>query len=289
MGNAIKFTQSGSVEMRINGQLINSNPDRLTYEFRFAIADTGIGIDYEQIQKLFHPFTQADASINRKFGGTGLGLAICKRLVELMHGKIWMESRGAVGGQPPLDWVSEGSKHNSQGSTFHFAIALPLGKQAPIKRQVETFSEIKVIAQETPIKILLVEDNAFNQKVALLMLKKLGYKADVAGNGREAVERLSEKLNSANAYDLIFMDVQMPIMDGRTATKIIRKNSASKTKPWIVALTADALPEDMQACSESGMNDYISKPVNIQEIMRSISNYQHLGRINAENQSAVVS
>lgn len=289
MGNAIKFTQSGSVEMRINGQLINSNPDRLTYEFRFAIADTGIGIDYEQIQKLFHPFTQADASINRKFGGTGLGLAICKRLVELMHGKIWMESRGAVGGQPPLDWVSEGSKHNSQGSTFHFAIALPLGKQAPIKRQVETFSEIKVIAQETPIKILLVEDNAFNQKVALLMLKKLGYKADVAGNGREAVERLSEKLNSANAYDLIFMDVQMPIMDGRTATKIIRENSASKTKPWIVALTADALPQDMQACSESGMNDYISKPVNIQEIMRSISNYQHLGRINAENQSAVVS
>ena len=289
VGNAIKFTQVGSVGMRISSQLITSNPDRPIYEFRFAIADTGIGIDNEQIQKLFHPFTQADASINRKFGGTGLGLAICKRLVALMHGKIWMESRGAVGGHPPLDWVSQGSKHNSQGSTFHFAIALPLGQQAPIKRQVETFSEIKATDQETPIKILLVEDNAFNQKVALLMLKKLGYKADVAGNGREAVERLSEKLNSANAYDLIFMDVQMPIMDGRTATKIIRENSASKTKPWIVALTADALPEDMQACSESGMNDYISKPVNIQEIVRSISNYHHLGRINADNQSAVVS
>jgi PAS domain S-box-containing protein len=286
MGNAIKFTQSGSVEMRISGQLINSNPDRLTYDFRFAIADTGIGLDNEQIQKLFYPFTQADASINRKFGGTGLGLAICKRLVELMQGTIWVESRGAVGGNPPLDWVSEGL---SQGSTFHFAIALPLGKQAPIKRQVETFSEIKVIDQETPIKILLVEDNVFNQKVALLMLKKLGYKADVAGNGREAVEHVSEKLNSANAYDLIFMDVQMPIMDGRTATKIIRENSASKIQPWIVALTADALPDDQQACHDSGMNDYISKPVHIQELVRVISNYQHLGRINAENQSAVVS
>ncbi len=288
VGNAIKFTQAGSVEMRISGQLINSKSDRPTYEFRFAIADTGIGIDNEQIQKLFHPFTQADASINRKFGGTGLGLAISKRLVELMQGTIWVESRGGVGGNPPSEWISGGSKNNTQGSassstkgsTFHFAIALPLpfGKQAPIKRQVDAFSQIKAIDQENPIKILLVEDNAFNQKVAMLMLKKLGYKADLANNGREAVDRLSENLHSENSYDLIFMDVQMPIMDGRTATKIIRENSVSKTIPWIVALTADALPEDQQACRDSGMNDYISKPVNIQEIIRAISDYQHISR-----------
>ena len=281
MGNAIKFTKSGSIEMKISGKWIEANPDQPTYEFKFAIADTGIGIDNEQIHKLFHPFTQADASINRKFGGTGLGLAICKRLVELMQGKIWVESHGFVGGNPPSDWISEGSKNNSQGSsqgsqgsTFHFAIALPLGKQQQIKHKMDTFSQLAANKETTPLKILLVEDNPFNQKVALLMLKKLGYKADVADNGREAVDRLFANLNSESAYDLVFMDVQMPIMDGRTATKIIRENVNSTTKPWIVALTADALPEDRDACLNSGMNDYISKPVNIQEIMRSISDFQ---------------
>ena len=280
MGNAIKFTKSGSIDMMISGKWITANPDQPTYEYKFAIADTGIGIENEQIHKLFNPFTQADASINRKFGGTGLGLAICKRLVELMQGTIWVESRGGVGGNPPFDWISKGSKNNSQsssqGSTFHFTIALPLGKQPQITRQVDAFSQIKSPDNATPIKILLVEDNPFNQKVALLMLKKLGYNADVAENGREAVNRVCENLNNAGAYDFVFMDVQMPIMDGRTATKIIRENSASKTNPWIVALTADALPEDMQACRESGMNDYLSKPVNIQEIVRSISYYQRM-------------
>jgi CheY-like chemotaxis protein len=271
MGNAIKFTQTGSIEMTISGKWITDNPDQPTYEFKFAIADTGIGIDNDQIHKLFRPFTQADASINRQFGGTGLGLAICKRLVELMQGTIWVESRGAVGGNPPLDWISKGSL---QGSTFHFVIALPLGKQELIKRQVDAFSQLETNKEPTPLKILLVEDNAFNQKVALLMLKKLGCKAEVADNGLEAVDRLFANLNSENAYDMVFMDVQMPIMDGRTATKIIRKNSVSKTKPWIVALTADALPEDRAACHESGMNDYISKPFNIQDITRAISDYQ---------------
>ena len=282
MGNAIKFTKVGSIEMIISGKWIMANPAQPTYEFKFAIADTGIGIDNEQIHKLFHPFTQADASINRKFGGTGLGLAICKRLVELMQGKIWMESHGVVGGNPPSDWISEGSKNNtqdsaqgsSQGSTFHFAIALPLGKQEQIKHQIDTFSQLAANQETTPLKILLVEDNAFNQKVALLMLKKLGYQADVADNGREAVDHLFANLNSEKAYDFVFMDVQMPIMDGRTATKIIRENVSSTTKPWIVALTADALPEDRDACLDSGMNDYITKPVNIQEIMRSISDFQ---------------
>ena len=278
MGNAIKFTKVGSIEMIISGKWIMANPAQPTYEFKFAIADTGIGIDNEQIHKLFHPFTQADASINRKFGGTGLGLAICKRLVELMQGKIWMESHGVVGGNPPSDWIREGSKNKSkgslQGSTFHFAIALPLGKQEQIKQQIDTLSQLKASKETTPLKILLVEDNAFNQKVALLMLKKLGYQADVADNGREAVDQLFANLNSENAYDLVFMDVQMPIMDGRTATKIIREHVSSTTKPWIVALTADALPEDRDACLDSGMNDYISKPVNIQEIMRSISDFQ---------------
>jgi len=275
VGNAIKFTKSGSIDMMISGKWITANPNQPTYEFKFAIADTGIGIENEQIHKLFRPFTQADASINRQFGGTGLGLAICKRLVELMQGTIWVESRDGVGGNPPSDWISERAKNNSQGSsqgsTFHFAIALPLGKQELIKRQVDAFSQLETNKERTLLKILLVEDNAFNQKVALLMLKKLGYKADAVENGQEAVNRLSEQ-----AYDLIFMDIQMPIMDGRTATKIIRENSASKTKPWIVALTADALPEDKITCLDSGMNDYISKPVNIQEIVRSISEYQHV-------------
>ena len=274
INNAIKFTKHGFINIKISGKFITST----TYEFRFSIADTGIGIDSEQINNLFKPFTQADASINRQFGGTGLGLAICKRLIELMGGTIWVESRGHVGGHPPLDWVVESSNHTTQGSTFHFMMALPVISADHTSKKIDSAIpiELESLSKQHPIKILLVEDNILNQKITSLMLQKLGYQADIVNNGFESVAVLSNQKTDQKTdqeYDLVFMNVQMPIMDGITATRIIRENSSSKDKPWIIALTADVLPEDQQAYIDAGMNDYISKPINIKAIERSLSEY----------------
>jgi len=272
IGNAIKFTKEGHISIRYSRKLITSN----TYEFKFAIADIGMGIDREYITKLFKPFTQADASINRQFGGTGLGLAISKRLVELMGGTIWVESRGYVGGKPPLDWVIDSSNDHTQGSTFYFTIVLPVvdAPTQPTKSVNNLGYSLpnKINFEKFPIKILIVEDNIFNQKIAFLMLQKLGYHAEVVNNGSECLNVIFDQ-ESNLAFDLIFMDVQMPVMDGLIATQMIRKSSASQTYPWIIAFTADVLPEDRQACFDSGMNDYISKPIHIKEIERLLSAY----------------
>jgi PAS domain S-box-containing protein len=280
VGNAIKFTQSGQVSISVIGKPLDEEEDekvtdsnnfmdeelgvRKKYQLKFAIADTGFGIKADHIDRLFQPFTQADASINRKYGGTGLGLAISKRLVELMNGTIWVESFGQVGGNPPADWKP---LTDTQGSIFYFEIVVltsqtiyqPLGthnKKTAINRQ---------FAEKFPLKILIVEDDKVNQMVASSILKKLGYQtSDIANNGLEVLQALQN-----NTYDLILMDLQMPTMDGITATKIIRNELMSQVP--IVAMTADVMPEDRQACFDAGMNDYISKPINITEIMQVIS------------------
>ncbi|MEA5479904.1 GAF domain-containing protein [Pseudanabaena galeata UHCC 0370] len=273
VGNAIKFTEQGYVSVSYSCKLITAN----IYEFRFSITDTGIGIDSDRIDKLFRPFTQADASINRQFGGTGLGLAICKRLVEFMDGTIWVESRGNVGGNPPSDWGTEYFNHNTQGSAFYFTIILPIVEESLTRKPVNELGSFltnqkKSSFEHLPINILIVEDNIINQKIVLLMLQKLGCQAEIANNGSECVNIIYERA-SQTAFDFIFMDVQMPVMDGLTATKIIRQASSSETRPWIVALTADALQEDYNTCINAGMNDYISKPININQIERSLLKY----------------
>jgi PAS domain S-box-containing protein len=273
VGNAIKFTEQGYISVGYSYKLIVAN----TYEFRFSITDTGIGIDSDRIDKLFKPFTQADASINRQFGGTGLGLAISKRLVELMDGTIWVESRGKVGGNAPSDWVTEYSHDNSQGSTFYFTIILPIVEASQTKQPVNKLGSLlthhkKSNFEHFPINVLIVEDNILNQKIVLLMLQKLGLQAEIVSNGSECIKILCGQ-ESKLTFDFVFMDVQMPVMDGLTATKMIRQASFSQTRPWIVALTADALPEDHAACLKAGMNDYVSKPISIKEIERSLLKY----------------
>ncbi len=272
IGNAIKFTEQGYISISCNRKFITAN----TYEFKFSIADTGIGIDYNSIYKLFKPFTQADASINRQFGGTGLGLAISKRLVELMGGTIWVESRGNVGGNPPSDWVIR-FDDNAQGSTFYFTIVLPVFAitqtiEAANKSDSFLSDKKRISFAQFPIKILIVEDNILNQKIIILMLQKLGCQADVVNDGSECVVIFTNQ-DSETAYDIIFMDVQMPVMDGLTATRAIRQSSLIQTQPWIIALTADALPEDYEACMGAGMNDYMSKPINIKDIEQSLLKY----------------
>jgi PAS domain S-box-containing protein len=271
IGNAIKFTQSGAVTVSISGEIqsfISSSTSLSNkYILKFAIADTGIGIQGDQLEQLFQPFSQADTSISRKYGGTGLGLAISKRLTELLGGTIWVESFGQVGGNPPVDWQPNGQ---TQGSTFHFAIAVSIHSvvtQQPLDKEINNILSDDTIAKRFPLRILIVEDNKVNQMVANRLLSKLGYHADLANNGLEAVQAVQKQL-----YDLIFMDVQMPEMDGLTATKLIReKYNGSSHQVQIVAMTANALLEDRQACLDAGMDDYVSKPINIQEIVRIIS------------------
>ena len=273
VGNAIKFTKQGGVSISVSSsqQVVDRT---VKCRLQFAIKDTGIGIDRDQIDRLFQAFTQADASISRKYGGTGLGLAICKRLTELMGGTIWVESRGYIGGSPPLDWevMSEGL---DRGSIFYFTLiakVISISEEAPTNvdrdPQVEETVTPPELTEVSPLRILLAEDDFVNQKLALFFLKKLGYAADVANNGREVLDLLRLK-----PYDLILMDMQMPEMDGIAATKIIREELESQ--PWIVAVTANALSDDRQACLAAGMNDFLTKPIQIEDIDRVLSEYSN--------------
>jgi CheY-like chemotaxis protein len=195
-----------------------------------------------------------------------------------MDGTIWVESRGSVGGKPPSDWVIGYSNDNILGSTFHFSIILPVVEVRQTTKPLNILGsslshQVQFSIEKFSINILIVEDNILNQKIALLMLQRLGYQAEVVNNGSECLQIITTQ-ESVAAFDVIFMDVQMPVMDGLTATRMIRNiPSFSQTYPWIVALTADALPEDYEACINAGMNDYISKPINIKEIERSLAEY----------------
>jgi CheY-like chemotaxis protein len=227
-GNAVKFTESGSVSIGV------TQPDET--RLKVSVADTGIGISGEQLATLFQRYTQADSSTARRYGGTGLGLAISKTLVELMGGEIGALSTPGA------------------GSTFWFV--LPLRAGAP----TELAAPAPPPAPSSPERprLLLVEDNFVNQRVALYLLAKLGYEVDVAQHGREAIDRLSR-----TRYRLVLMDCQMPEMDGFETTRLIR-DPASRVLDHdvpIIAMTANAFPEDRARSISSGMSDFLSKPV----------------------------
>jgi PAS domain S-box-containing protein len=266
VGNALKFTQKGEVTITVKNTLVENKKQ---CELFFAVEDTGIGIKEETIKKLFQPFSQADTSISRKYGGTGLGLNISKRLVKLMGGTIWIESLGNIGGHPPLHWQGNVNNEKNQGSTFYFTILVKPSyeKEISIKSSLYEGNIFKIsptMAKEFPLKILLAEDTNINQKAVIFTLKRIGYTADIANNGLEVLELLNK-----GDYDVILMDMQMPEMDGITATKIIRQKL--KLSIWIIAMTANTLEKDRQFCLDIGMNDYISKPITIEEIIRAFS------------------
>ncbi|MDR2528125.1 MAG: response regulator [Synergistaceae bacterium] len=239
VGNAVKFTQEGRVDIRVS--CLPSPPEiaRLLFE----VEDTGVGISEEQVMDLFLPFTQADASHTRKHGGTGLGLAISRSLANLMSGELRCETR------------------LGEGSTFSFTVALPLAREA---RDAQS-EEPDVILQG--MKVLLAEDNEINQMVAMGVLSDMGVEVTVAANGVEALSALEQE-----AYDLVLMDIQMPEMDGLTATTRIRENPKYKDLP-VIALTAHALPEDREASLKSGMNDHLTKPIDPDEIYAALRHW----------------
>lgn len=237
LSNAVKFTKRGEIEVRASA----SESENDSYELHFSVRDTGIGISQETGGRLFRPFSQADASTSRKYGGTGLGLAISKRLVELMGGRIWFESM------------------EGKGSTFHFTLQAKASDDRP-KTAVTDLTTQSEPKKARDLRILLAEDNMVNSRMATLMIKKLGYEVDSVANGREVLEALERQ-----PYDLILMDVQMPEMDGLEATREIRRRWPSNG-PRIVAFTAYAIQGDREKCLEAGMDDYLSKPINLEDL-----------------------
>ncbi|WP_036481558.1 chemotaxis protein CheB [Myxosarcina sp. GI1] len=250
VNNALKFTERGNITIEVY-PINHSQAETSSITVGFSVRDTGIGIPEGDRQNLFQPFTQADSSTTRKYGGTGLGLTICRRIVELMNGKIGLES--TVG----------------EGSTFWFSVPLRIAAQPALAN-----SSIFDTTQKTDTKaaastsILVVEDYPDNRDLLIFMLEAMGYKTDYGVNGKEALNKLAAK-----KYDLVLMDCQMPILDGYQATKTLRQreadgnNSDSDTPHTVViGLTAHAMEGDRQKCLAAGMDDYLSKPIDMEKL-----------------------
>ncbi len=230
LGNAVKFTEEGSITLEVSAAETAAGEPGI----RFAIVDTGIGIEPEAQARIFDAFEQADSSTTRRFGGTGLGLALSRNLVRRMGGELELEST-----------PGEGSR---------FAFTLPVAPGVADERPAPAVSAVS--GQPLRGRVLVVEDNAFNQTVLARMLEKLGLEVEVADNGEAALQRLA-----GDPFDLVLMDVQMPGMDGCEATRRLRRMEGARAKLPVIAVTANVLPADRRRCEEAGMDDVLHKPV----------------------------
>ena len=242
VSNAVKFTDTGRVGVSVT-MLASSTPG--TVGLRFEVKDTGLGISPADQSRLFESFTQVDASTTRKYGGTGLGLAICRQLVLLMGGRVGVES--ALG----------------QGSLFWFEVTLGVGTLPP--------AEVPNEANLTGLRVLVAEDNRVNQLVASQILSRAGIRTTVVANGREAVDRVA-----AEPFDLVLMDLQMPVMDGLEATRLIRRTHDAQALP-ILALTAHTFAQERVTCLEAGMQDLVPKPIDPQKLLALIGLWRPRG------------
>ncbi len=233
MSNSLKFTGAGEIVLSAAVVRQDARQDAASLLLAIEVRDTGIGIAPEQLSRLFSSFNQADSSISRRYGGTGLGLAIAKRLVELMGGTIQVESKPG------------------EGSRFRFTILV-----APAREPAQPPRSVAPTLRAGPLRVLLAEDNVINQKVVLKVLEKMGVRADLARDGSEAIAAVER-----NRYDLVLMDVQMPIVDGVTATREIRSRVPDDRQPVICGLTAHATTEYRDICLRAGMNGCLTKPL----------------------------
>ena len=233
VGNAVKFTEEGEVAIRVGAE-----GEGLV---RFEIEDTGIGIDDEAVKQLFQDFFQADGSISRRYGGAGLGLAICRRLVEVMGGQIGVHSRPG------------------HGSTFDVVLPLPATELPPV-------AEVATVTSLPPLDLLVAEDNPVNATVLESLLRRAGHRVVVVANGREAVAALVGQY-----FDVVLMDMRMPVMDGLAATRAIRAMAGAPGGIPIIGVTANAFIEDQRQCLDAGMNGYVSKPVTSAKLVAAIA------------------
>ena len=239
LGNAVKFTAAGEVSLSRNGpRRTSGGPRRIS----FTVRDTGPGIPPEQQQRIFDSFSQADASISRKFGGTGLGLAISKSLVEQMGGCLTVESEPGAAPRSvstiPVEVVEEcGPPNRRNGAADAHLGAFP------------------------DLRVVVAEDDPVSREVALRFLERLGCRPDWASNGADLLKTLEQ-----GSYDVVLMDMQMPGMDGLEATRRVRRDLPPERQPRIIAITAAAFPEDRARCIEAGMDDYISKPIDMDQL-----------------------
>jgi two-component system, sensor histidine kinase and response regulator len=270
VNNAVKFTASGGIVMRVTVDSAASPADEVVnlpgnaesvVVLRFEVRDTGIGLSPEQAGRLFKSFEQADASTTRQFGGTGLGLAICKGLATLMGGEVGVQS--VLG----------------QGATFWFTARLGHGGGASAKAQLQghiaselagAAFDLDTLLELAGARILLVEDNEINQQVASEMLRDAGFDVDIADNGQIALDYVARQDQRDEPYDLVLMDLQMPVMDGLTATALLRSNPRYAQLP-IAAMTANAMQEDRDRCARAGMNGFITKPFEPDDLWRTVA------------------
>ena len=253
VGNAVKFTEKGSV--RLGAKLCrgeNGQPDQM----RFSVIDSGIGMSQEQMDRLFAPFSQGDDSMARRFGGTGLGLTISRSLAQLLGGKLWCESEPG------------------KGSQFYVTIdAGALDGIAMVSDQTEAVSSQqteKPQKVELDCRVLLLEDGADNQRLISFLLRKAGATVEIAENGKIGLDRALEAEAAGEPFDVILTDMQMPVMDGYTATRKLREHGYDRP---IIALTAHAMTDDSLKCVDAGCDDFASKPVNRQKLLEMIDRY----------------
>ncbi|MGE5537559.1 MAG: ATP-binding protein [Solirubrobacterales bacterium] len=236
--NAIKFTAEGRILVSVRAG-IETGSDVV----RFEVQDTGMGIAADRLSDLFQPFNQGDAAVARRFGGTGLGLAICKRLVELQSGRIGVESEPG------------------RGSLFWFELPLPAAAA-----RASSDGVIPAAAQARALTLLLAEDNPVNQKVVATYFRRRGHEVTVVGDGRRAVESAATR-----RFDVVLMDMQMPVMDGLDACRAIRQGDGPNRTTPVIALTANAFADDAQRCRDAGMDDFVTKPVDFEALMAKIA------------------
>jgi len=245
LSNAIKFTEEGEISLQV--QCVNSDQNLQQDELIFSVKDSGVGIPDEKISSIFEQFTQADNTIQRKFGGTGLGITICRDLVELMGGSMWVKS------------------HEGKGSIFSFSLKLPYGKKIEQKKTIHGSRDLRKMLENK--RILLAEDYITNREVISLHLSDLKIDLDMAVNGKEALEKCRRTF-----YDMVLMDVHMPELSGLEATEQIRKLPGWEDIP-IIAMTASAFNEDRVHCLESGMNDFMPKPIRKKLLIQLLANW----------------
>jgi signal transduction histidine kinase/HPt (histidine-containing phosphotransfer) domain-containing protein len=275
VNNAIKFTATGGVNIscQVSAATLGN------YEIQFSVKDTGIGIATDDLDRLFQPFTQANTSTTREYGGTGLGLTICQRLIEMMQGRIWVESdidRGATFHftivvaaiecplTPAISPTTPSEDPPGARLSGQPTLAEPLGT-----RYVNPSASNRKLGKTMPLSILIAEDNQINQELAIAMFEQLGYTPDLANNGLEAIAAIKNKF-----YDLLFLDLHMPQLDGLATAKYLVQEWESLGltyhRPKIIAMTANAMQGDREICLAAGMDDYVSKPVFMDVLERAI-------------------